>query len=112
MSEPIKFLAEVPLWTEYVTSDEKFDLQINPRLLALSEMGWTEPLLKNYENFEFRLEKMRDYLGSIGITLPPRRTYCGYTFDGADEMTFFDRRTTAFLDHWYGDVNYELNQLK
>lgn len=103
---------EIPLWTEYVTSDEKFALQAYPRLLALSEMCWTQPLLKNYENFEFRLENMREYFDSIGINLPPRRTYCGYTFDGAEDMTFFERRMTAFWDHWYGDVDYELKQLQ
>ncbi len=103
---------EFPLWTEYVRSDEKFALQVYPRMLAVAESGWTEPLLKNYENFEYRMENMREYFESIGFTLPPRRTYCGYTFDGAEDMTFFERKTGAFWHHWYGNVDYELNGMK
>ncbi len=103
---------EFPLWTEYVRSDEKYALQLYPRMLAMAETCWSDPLLKNYENFEKRLENQRGFFESIGITLPPRRVYSGYTFDGAEDMTFADRRMTAFKDHWYNSPDYELNEMK
>ncbi len=102
---------EFPLWTEYVRSDEKYALQLYPRMLAMAETGWTKPMLKNYENFENRLENQREYFESIGVALPPRKVYCGYTFDGAEDMTFADRRMKAFWDYWYDNPDYELNEM-
>ena len=52
---------EMPLWTEYVKDEHKFGFQIHTRLLALSESCWTKPIFKNYDNFEYRLENMREF---------------------------------------------------
>ena len=103
---------EIPLWTEYVKTADKFGFQIHARLLAVAESCWTDPLKKNYENFEWRLENMRDYLESVGMVIPPRKIYSGYTFEGADNMTFFVRKEDGFRKHWYGAVDYEYNQYK
>lgn len=103
---------EIPLWTEYVKTPEKFGFQIHARLLAMAESCWTQPLLKNYENFEFRLENMRQYLEDRGMVIPPRKIYSGYTFDGAENMTFYNRREDGFRKHWYGAVDYEFNMFK
>ncbi|MBQ8740341.1 MAG: beta-N-acetylhexosaminidase [Clostridia bacterium] len=103
---------EIPLWTEYVKCPEKFGFQIHARLLAVAESCWTQPLLKNYENFEYRLENMRPYLESRGMVIPPRKIYSGYTFDGAENMTFYNRREDGFRKHWYGAVDYEFNMFK
>jgi hexosaminidase len=39
------------LWTEYVPTMAKLQYQILPRLFALSEVAWTKPENKNYDNF-------------------------------------------------------------
>ncbi|MDP9047546.1 MAG: beta-N-acetylhexosaminidase, partial [Bacteroidota bacterium] len=39
------------LWTEYITTDNKVEYMILPRLLALSEVAWTPVANKNYSNF-------------------------------------------------------------
>ena len=39
------------LWTEYVPTIAKLQYQIFPRLFALSEVAWSLPANKNYDNF-------------------------------------------------------------
>lgn len=39
------------LWAEYIETDLHYEYMIYPRLLALSEIAWTQPKAKNYERF-------------------------------------------------------------
>lgn len=43
------------LWTEYITSDQHAEYMLLPRLAALSEVQWTKPELRNYQDFLIRL---------------------------------------------------------
>jgi len=45
------------LWTEYITTPEKAEYMLFPRLLALSEVAWTPYAKKDYNNFQQRLGK-------------------------------------------------------
>jgi hexosaminidase len=45
------------LWTEYVSTPEKAEYMLFPRLLALSEVAWTPYARKDYWNFLQRLGK-------------------------------------------------------
>lgn len=103
---------ELPLWTEYVKDELKFGFQTHTRLLAFAETCWTKPILKNYDNFEYRLENMRDYFTSKGLVIPPRSIYSGYSFEGAEDMTFFERKEVGFRQKWFFDVDYEYNLFK
>lgn len=103
---------EMPLWTEYVEDELKFGFHTHVRFLALSELCWTNPKIRNYENFEQRVEKMRSYFEAKGMIIPPRKIYNGYSFDGAENQTYFDRRMTGFNEHWFTDVDYEYNLFK
>lgn len=78
---------EMPQWCEYIPTEKKFDFQTFVRLLAVSEVGWTDVRNKHYEDFETRVETMRPYFASIGINLPPKYIYCGNTVKGAENMT-------------------------
>ena len=49
------------LWTEYVKSPEHAEYMLLPRMDALTEVQWTDPKLKNYDQFEQRLLKMMKY---------------------------------------------------
>ena len=42
-------------WSHIDRTEPKMDRQIFPRLLALAEVGWTEGLNKNWDNFNLRL---------------------------------------------------------
>jgi len=43
------------LWTEYITTPQKVEYALFPRILAVAEMAWTAPDKKNFSNFENRL---------------------------------------------------------
>ena len=103
---------EIPLWTEYVKDEHKFGYQIHARLLAVAESCWTKPILKNYDNFEYRLENMREFFTAGGLIIPPRKMYNGYTFDGAENMTFFERKEVGFRKNWFFDVDCEYKVFK
>jgi hexosaminidase len=44
------------LWTEYITTTQKVEYMIMPRLAALSEVAWTVPAQKDWNNFKWRME--------------------------------------------------------
>ena len=50
--------AQANLWTEYIPTAEHAEYMLFPRLAALSEVVWTEPDLKDYQNFSRRLKKL------------------------------------------------------
>lgn len=50
------------LWTEYVTTPEKAEYQLFPRLLAVAEVAWTPAAQKNYADFLLRLGPQYAYL--------------------------------------------------
>ncbi len=98
----------LPLWTEYVRDEEKFDFQTTVRTLAISEVAWTDIRNRNYENFEQRLENMRDYYKSINIKLAPKFIYCGNTFKGAETLPE-SRRIYLGRQHWNSNAYCELD---
>jgi hexosaminidase len=55
------------LWTEYVTTPQKVEYMLFPRLMALSEIGWTPYSKKNFQSFETRLAKHFAILDSKDI---------------------------------------------
>ncbi|MFZ1081971.1 MAG: family 20 glycosylhydrolase, partial [Candidatus Kryptoniota bacterium] len=57
---------EANVWTEHVPQDT-LDRQAFPRLLALSEVAWTQPQKKNYGDFHNRLEVQYDRLTYLGV---------------------------------------------
>lgn len=47
------------LWTEYITTKERAEYMIIPRIAALSEVQWTSEDKKNYANFVLRAQKLK-----------------------------------------------------
>uniref|UniRef100_UPI00404794FA beta-N-acetylhexosaminidase n=1 Tax=Polaribacter sp. TaxID=1920175 RepID=UPI00404794FA len=47
--------AQGNVWTEYITNPEKVEYMAYPRAIALSEVVWSDPKNKSYENFKKRL---------------------------------------------------------
>ena len=46
---------EAPVWTEYISTEDKLEAHVLPRLAALSEALWSPRELKDFEDFERRL---------------------------------------------------------
>ena len=44
------------VWSEFIHSVEKIEYMSFPRAAALAEVGWTDPKLKNWEDFKRRME--------------------------------------------------------
>ncbi|MES2268479.1 MAG: family 20 glycosylhydrolase [Bacteroidota bacterium] len=62
------------LWTEYITTENKVEYMILPRLMALSEVAWTPIANKNYKDFsETRLPEHLAWLDKNGYNyrVPP-----------------------------------------
>jgi len=47
--------AQANLWTEYIKDEKQIEYMLMPRLLALSEVLWSDSLRRDYKNFEERL---------------------------------------------------------
>ncbi|WP_224491639.1 beta-N-acetylhexosaminidase [Robertkochia flava] len=58
--------AQANVWTEYMKSLDYVEYMLLPRLSALSEVLWTPESKKDYENFVFRLEAMRELYDKHG----------------------------------------------
>ena len=54
------------LWAEYIPTPEHMETMMYPRILAIAEVGWTQPENKNYENFRNRALTAVEYLKSKG----------------------------------------------
>ncbi len=61
---------EASLWSEH-TPQEKVDFKLFPRLLALSEVFWSDPKKRNFAEFHSRIEIAYDDLTALGINYGP-----------------------------------------
>lgn len=95
---------QAALWTELLNRPARFmEYQFFPRVAALAEVGWTNNNLKNYDDFESRLEnKHYDRMFNMGIAfrvpypeviyenntlkvnLPYKSAVVRYTTDGSE----------------------------
>ncbi len=66
------------LWTEYVPTKEHAEHMIWPRLIALSEVAWTQPQHKDWDNFKLRANN--------AIEVLQRKGYNPFTL--SDEVAF------------------------
>ncbi len=55
------------LWTEYVANTKKAEYMLLPRLEAEAEVAWTKKELKDYPDFERRLNKEYKRLDKLGV---------------------------------------------
>lgn len=55
------------LWTEYIATTEHVEYMVLPRMAALSEVQWTQPEKKNYEDFTVRLMRLMDFYRRDGL---------------------------------------------
>ncbi len=78
---------EASLWTEN-TPEEKVDSQLFPRLLALSEVLWTNPKDRNYDEFRNRVELAYADLTARGIQYGPESKAVSFTtaYDGTNKI--------------------------
>lgn len=64
--------AQGSLWTEYISTQKHLEYMMMPRIIALSEVLWTNDNLKNYALFEDKLPFHFKYLEKIDVNYRPR----------------------------------------
>ena len=67
--------AQANLWTEYIPTQEHAEYMLLPRMAALSEVAWTQPEKKNYDNFLQRLPQLTNLYEREGYN------YATHVFD-------------------------------
>lgn len=55
------------VWSEYLSTPEKAEYMMFPRILALAEIAWTPKHLKNYTGFLMRLRQQEQMLSKLNI---------------------------------------------
>lgn len=56
------------VWTEYIPAPDQLQYMTYPRMLAISEIGWTPSVKKDFEDFLARLEVQKARLDAMGIS--------------------------------------------
>lgn len=54
------------LWAEYIPTPEHMEMMAYPRILAIAEVGWSQPEVKCYDNFRNRAITAVEYLQKKG----------------------------------------------
>jgi hexosaminidase len=62
---------ETPLWTEFIEDREQIDYLSFPRVCAASELSWTRPRFRKYDNFLRRLRSFQRYLDFLDVKYAP-----------------------------------------
>ena len=72
-SEEAKYIlgAQGNVWTEYMPTEDIVEYMVYPRACALSEVAWTLPQEKNYEDFLARLKGNLEHLKVMGVKYRP-----------------------------------------
>jgi hexosaminidase len=55
------------MWGEWIPTVERMEYQVYPRLSAYAEVGWTDKDMKDFDDFMFRLETMKNRWENLGI---------------------------------------------
>lgn len=68
-SEQRKFIlgAQANLWTEYMYDQKQVEYMLMPRLLALSEVLWSDSLRRDFKSFESRLHSNEKLLKDLKV---------------------------------------------
>jgi hexosaminidase len=59
--------AQGNVWTEYMPTEKQVEYMVFPRILAMSEVLWSQPESKNYKDFVLRVENFHERLDSLNI---------------------------------------------
>ena len=68
---------EACVWTELIKTKDKLEWQLFPRLIATAEIGWTQKNMRNYQDFEHRLEILLKEFEKNGINFSIKEEYDG-----------------------------------
>lgn len=93
-SEEAKYIlgAQGNIWTEYMPTSEQAEYMAFPRILAMSEVVWTNAENKNYEDFVSRVENFHKRLDVLDIN------YANHLFEINGEMNSVNSKSFYKLE--------------
>ncbi len=59
---------QTSLWTPFTNKEELWDIATYPRNCALAEAAWTQPELKDWDDFQIRMQKQYQRLAYLGVS--------------------------------------------
>lgn len=93
---------ECNMWTEWVPNEQVLDNKVFPRLLAMSEVLWTAPAVRNYPAFYERVQEQYSALDALGVaygaeTMPIRLE----TFTSTESINIKLQKGSKDLELYY-----------
>ena len=93
------------VWTEYITTPEKVEYMVLPRMCAIAEIAWSEKEKREISNFLYRMDSHYKRLDIIGIN------YCWPKLDSYNSTNVFMDRQKIELKSLRSDteIRYTLD---
>ncbi len=95
------------IWGEYIQTQDYFEYMTFPRLLAISEVQWTLPRLKNFKDFTYRLYNEFDRLDSYNVNYSRNFFNVNYNGKWNHNANQYEVTLSTFTPH--GDIRYSIN---
>ncbi|WP_430413231.1 beta-N-acetylhexosaminidase [Kordia sp.] len=73
--------AQGNLWTEYITTSDKVEYMVFPRIIAMAEVNWSNPRQRDYQDFTYRLSHFHKRLDALDIN------YANHLYEIEGEVT-------------------------
>jgi hexosaminidase len=86
--------AQGNVWSEYMSTEDQVEYMVFPRILAMSEVVWSNPENKNYADFISRVEVFNKRLDALGVN------YANHLYEVEGELLSEK-----------GNLSYQLNTL-
>ncbi len=67
--------AQGQLWSEYIPNPQHLEYMAFPRAIALSEVVWSQPDRKNFDDFRARMQTHEQRLKLLGVNFRPMATF-------------------------------------
>ena len=84
--------AQGNIWTEYIKTEDQVEYMAFPRILAMSEVVWTNPENKNYDNFVNRVEYFNKRIDALDIN------YANHLYEVNGQLKNDDEQLTYSLE--------------
>ncbi len=95
------------VWSEFIHSPEKVEYMSFPRAAALAEVGWTDPKLKNWEDFKRRMEVQYIRYDNAGINYS--KSAMNVTFTSVKDSINGTALITLRTNSYQPDIHYTID---
>lgn len=73
--------AQGNVWTEYITTADKVEYMAFPRAIAMAEVTWSNPRMRDYQDFAYRLSHLHKRLDALQLN------YANHLYEIEGEVT-------------------------